>query len=180
MDLKEVVGRMWAGFVLRETERIWNSCEYGNDLDSSYATGMFFIICLAISWNLRNCFAMWSQNKRILIWVSFFLLFPWLSRTAVTAVTVLRFGRSGACNSGKNKRFFCSHLRPIQFSIHWATWYGTGGQSGRGIMFTTNHLVPRLRSGIIVYSSYTPSWRWQGHIYCFTRHYMWKLPDMVS
>lgn len=72
MDLKEVVGRMWAGFVLRETERIWNSCEYGNDLDSSYATGMFFIICLAISWNLRNCFAMWSQNKRILIWVSFF------------------------------------------------------------------------------------------------------------
>jgi len=61
MDLKEVVGRMWAGFALRETERMSSSSEYGNDLETSHATGMFFIICLAISWNLKNCFAMWNQ-----------------------------------------------------------------------------------------------------------------------
>jgi hypothetical protein len=72
MDLKELDGRMWAVFALRETERMWRFCEYDNDPASSYATGMFFIICLAISWNLRNCFAMWSQNVRILIWVNFF------------------------------------------------------------------------------------------------------------
>jgi len=65
MDLKEVDGRVWAGFVLREKGKLWIFfCEYSNDPASSYATGMFFIICLAISWNPRNCFAMWSQNVR--------------------------------------------------------------------------------------------------------------------
>jgi hypothetical protein len=74
MDLKEVVGRMWAGFALQETERMWSFCEYGNDPASLYATGIFFIICLAISWNLRNCFAVRSQIVRILIWVNFLVL----------------------------------------------------------------------------------------------------------
>ena len=63
----------WIGLATngKNVEFLWID---GNDPASSYVIGMFFIIFVAISWNLRNCFAMWSQIVRILIWVKFFYI----------------------------------------------------------------------------------------------------------